>query len=29
MHHLMDAGEYTEAALTFHELAQKAEERFP
>ncbi len=26
---LMDAGAYAEAAQTFHDLAQKAEERFP
>ena len=28
-HHLMDEGDYAEAALVFHDLARKAEERFP
>lgn len=28
-HQLMEAGEYAEAALAFHDLAKKAEDRFP
>jgi outer membrane protein assembly factor BamD (BamD/ComL family) len=28
-HRLLDEGEYAEAANTFHELARKAEDRFP
>ncbi len=28
-HHLMEAGQFGEAALAFHDLAKKAEERFP
>lgn len=28
-HHLMDAGQFDEASLAFHDLAEKAEDRFP
>lgn len=28
-HHLMDEGKYPEAAVAFHDLAKKAEDRFP